>query len=229
MARRASRLGWIGPVIVIAGIAVAIVMLVYWRRATPVPGDEIARIGCPLPDGDTATVVIRAERGGERSFVEVHTPPHGSATADRVLWQALIPHYAGTATRPAAACGAGTISVRVERSGRAEVFGLELSSGAKLGGYRIATEHEPIRTEPTGPITLTDHVRSYEIVGGAGWHQLVAVDLASGEGLWKVDLGPDPVSDGGVAQGQVWIRQGVRERSFAAESGRESPVTLHEK
>ena len=208
-----ARLGFLGPGIVIAGAAIAGVGIWYFVHARPVAGDVIATVEC-----DGASLVFRNERGGERSFVELHE--HGE-----LVWEALIPHYAGDAARPAAACSSKAVSVRIERSGRAEVFGFLRTAGDKLGGYRIATEHEPIRTQPTGPITLTDHVRSYEFVGGEAWHQLVAVDLDSGEALWKVDLGADPVSEGGVAADSVWIRQGGRERRFAATDGRENSVT----
>jgi hypothetical protein len=201
------RLGWIGPAIVIVGLAVGGVAVWYWRHARPEPGDEIDRVECA-----GASLIVRGEHGGARSFVEL--------VADgETRWQALIPHYAGARGRPAVACSATTVTVRVERGGRAEVFGFALISGDKIGGYRLATEHEPNRVEPNGPITLTDHVRSYEIVGGAGWHQLIAVDLASGNGLWKVDLGPEPISDGGLRNGLVWVRQGTAERHFAPDSG----------
>ena len=212
-----KRLGWLGPAIVIFGLAIGGLAVWYWRHVQPVPGGEIDRIAC----GD-GTLVLRAEQGGERSFVEMHR-------GDELAWQALIPHYAGSHGRPAAACSRTTITVRIERGGRAEVFGFEIGSGEKIGGYRLASEREPIHVEPQGPITLTDHQRSYEVVGGAGWHQLIAVDLATGQGLWKVDLGAEPVTDGGVDARGVWLRQGARERTFTPESGRESPVTQTDK
>jgi hypothetical protein len=189
------------------GLAIGGLAVWYWLHARPEPGDEIDRLDC-----GGATLVVRSERGGERAFVEF------VAGAD-TRWQALIPPYAGSHGRPAIACGQKTVTVRVERSGRAEVFGFALSTGDKIGGYRLAVEHEPIRVEPTGPITLTDHVRSYEIVGGPGWHQLIAVDLASGQGLWKVELGPEAVTGGGVRDGTVWIQQGTNERRLSPNSG----------
>jgi hypothetical protein len=209
----ARRLGWIGPAIVLVGIAGAIAMTWFWRASEPVPGDTIDELDCA-----GGKLVVRAERGGDRAFVEMHA-------GNELKWQGLIPHYPGSRGRPAVACGSDVVTVRVERGGRAEVFGFAVASGQKAGGYRLATEHEPIHVEPTGPITLTDHRRSYEIVGGAGWHQLIAVDLSSGEGVWKADLGPDPVTDGGLHDARVWIRQGARERTFDPETGRESPVT----
>jgi hypothetical protein len=192
---------------VIVGLAIGGLAVWYWLHARPEPGAEIDRLEC-----GEATLVVRGERGGERAFIELMD---GAQTR----WQALIPPYAGARGRPAIACGTTTVTVRVERGGRAEVFGFALRAGDKIGGYRLATEHEPVHVEPSGPITLTDHVRSYEIVGGPGWHQLIAVDLASGKGLWKEELGPEPVTEGGLREGAVWIRQGTRERQFDADSG----------
>jgi hypothetical protein len=222
-----ARVRWLGPAIVIGGLAIGGIAVWYWRHAQPVAGDLVHAGRCRNPGGDSGFVAIRSERDGDRSFVEMHA--RGSDGVDRVIWQALIPHYAGSRDRTAFACGKAALTVRVERGGRAEVFGFELGSGEKIGGYRLASEHEPIRVEPTGPITLSDGERSYEIVGGPGWHQLIAVDLATGRGLWKVDLGADPVDDGRVENGQVSIRQGVRQRSFTPEQGREAPVTWSDK
>src|SRR5271167_3727390 len=122
-----ARLAWLGPGIVITGAAIAGVGIWYFIHARPVPGDVIATVEC-----DGASLVVRHELGGERSFVELH---EGSD----LTWQALIPHYAGDAARSAVACSHKSISVRVERGGRAEVFGFLRETGDKLGGFRIAT------------------------------------------------------------------------------------------
>ena len=84
-------------------------------------------------------------------------------------------------------------------------------------------DREPIATHATGPITLTDHVRAYEIIGGTGWHQLIAVDIVKGGGVWKADLGPEPVTAGGVEPGRVWIQQGSTRRTFDAATGTATP------
>ncbi|HEY1557611.1 MAG TPA: hypothetical protein VGF94_22415 [Kofleriaceae bacterium] len=208
-----ARLGWLGPGIVIGGAAIAGVGIWYYIHARPVAGDVIATMDC-----EGAVLVFRDERGGDRDFVELHD-------RGEVKWQAFIPHYAGSAGRPAAACSEKSVSVRVERDGRAEVFGFYREDGQKLGGYRLASDHQPIQTQPTGPITLTDHEESYEFVGGPAWHQLIAVGLDSGKGLWKTDLGGDPIDDGGLADGHVWLRQRGTERWFGISDGREIPVT----
>jgi len=199
---------WLGPGIVIAGAAVAGVAIFYWRTVQPVAGEMIDSVPC----GDDLTMVVRAEASGERSFIELHTHT-------KLLWDALIPHYAGSRGRPALTCGTNAATVRIERSGRAEVFGFLLQNGEKIGGFRLATEHEPITTQPTGPITIGDGVRSYEFVGGSDWHQVIAVDLDSGEGVWKADLGPQPVTDAGFEHGKLRIRQGDQTRFLDVMTG----------
>ncbi len=208
------RWGLLAPGLVLGGAALAGVGVWYWLHVQPRPGAEIDRVPCT-----DATMVVYAEQDGERSFVELHDPN------DQVVWQALIPHYAGSRGRPAIACGATAATVRVERSGRSEVFGFLLQTGEKIGGFRLAPEHQPIAIQPTGPITLTDHLRSYEFVGGADWHQVVAVDLASGKGVWKADLGPAPVTAARLAGGQLVVDQGASERSLELATGRDETVT----
>jgi hypothetical protein len=205
-----ARLGFLGPVIVLVGAAVAGVGTLYAVHARPKAGAVIDT----LQLGSGGTLVVREEDGGERSFVELRAN-------DEVQWQAFIPHYAGGPGRPAIAWGPTAVTVRVERSGRAEVFALSMRDSTKLGGFRLAPEREPITTQPTGPITLTDHVRSYELVGGADWHELVAVDLRSGNALWKAVLGKSPITDGGVVGADVWVVQDGRKRHFNVFTGRE--------
>ncbi len=212
MARRKN--GWLGITIVVVGIVVALAGTWYWRHVQPKAGDVIDTIAL----GEDRTLVVRAEDGGERSFLEL-------TKGSELVWQALIPHYAGSRGRPAIAWGPHFVTVRVERDGKAEVWALSLDDSAKIGQYHLASEHQPIHTQPTGPITLTDHVRSYEIVGGADWHELFGVELASGKGVWQADLGPAPIDAGGVDGTTVWIRQGERERQFDGATGREEAVT----
>jgi hypothetical protein len=116
------------------------------------------------------------------------------------------------------------VSVRVIRDGHAELFAMAMHDASKLGGMRLAPDHGPIADRPDGPVTLTDHVRSYEIVSGPDWHQLVAIDLASGHALWAHELGPAPVRAGGVGGGSVWLDQGDGPHSFDAISGSQRPA-----
>ena len=211
MARK-TRLGWLGPAIVIVGAAVAGLAIWFMQTARPVAGEIIDTIAIDA----RRSIVVRKEASSNRSFIEVRD-------GSEVKWQALIPPYAGAKGRPAVAWSDAAVTVRVSRDGRAEVFAFAMNNAHKLGAFRIATEHEPITTHPTGPITLTDHVRAYELVGGADWHQLVAVDIVRGGGVWKVELGKDPITAGGVEPGRVWVEQAGRRRAFDAETGRETP------
>jgi len=199
----------IGPGLIAVAIGVAAVGAWYVVHARPVAGAVIDTI--TLDGGDS--IVLRAEDGGDRSFVELHR-------GGELAWQALIPHYVGAAGRPAIAWSDIAITVRVDRDGRAEGFALARHDAAKLGGFRIAEEHEPIHVEPAGPITLTDHVRSYEIVGGRGWHRLIAVDLRTGRALWAVELGEVPVDAGGIASGHVWVEQHGRRSKYWVFTGK---------
>lgn len=208
--RKRPRLGWLGPVIVIVGAAVAGVGAWYVVHARPHAGAVIDTIQID-PDSQ---FVIRAEDGGDRSFLELQRK-------GETVWQAMIPHYAGAQGRPAIAWSDVAVTVRVERSGKAEVFALAMHDSAKLGGFRLAPEREPIKTQKTGPITLTDHIRSYELVGGDKWHELVAVELRTGKALWKADLGHWEVQDAGVTLPYVWVVQANQKRYYNVLNGNE--------
>ena len=202
-------LGYLGPAIVVLGILIAAVGVWYVRTAAPVAGAEFDRIAID----DTHAFVIRLDaKDPDRSFLELREK-------DDVKWQALIPHYAGAPGRPALAWSDNIVTVRVERSGRAEVFAFTISTSAKVGALRLAPEHEPITTQKQGPITLTDHIRSYEIASGPGWNQIVAIGLDTGKGVWKVDLGPEPITDGGVDGSSVWLVQGGKRLRLETATG----------
>jgi hypothetical protein len=211
---RKVRLGWLGPAIVIVGAAIAGVAIWFMQSERPVAGEVIDTIAIDA----RRSIVVRKEAKSDRSFIEVRD-------GTDVKWQALIPPYAGSKGRPGIAWSDAAVTVRVSRNGRAEVFAFAMDNAHKLGAYRIATEHEPITMHAEGPITLTDHVRAYEIAGGRDWHQLVAVDIVRGGGVWKVELGPDPITAGGVELARVWIEQAGRRRWFDAATGRETPDT----
>ena len=200
---------YLGIIVVAAGAAIAAGMIWFMIHVRPKPGAEIDRINV-APDVE---MVVRAEQGtDERDFLELWE--HG-----KMKWQALIPRYAGSPGRPAIAYGPSAVTVRVARDGHAEVFAFSTQSAEKIGGYRIAAEHEPIATHPDGPITLTDHVRAYELAAGSGWHQIAAIDLATGKGQWKRELGPETITDGGVDATGVWLVQGGKRRLLDAATG----------
>lgn len=210
---RRIRLGWLGPLIVGVGAAVATVGIWYFQHARPVPGAVIDTVAV---DGERTLVVRGEASGGERGFVELRD-------GDRTVWQALVPRYGGRPGAPGVAWSATAVTVRVVRNGRAELFAIAFRDGSKLAGIRLAPEHGPVIDASTGPVTLTDHARSYELVAGAGWHQLVGIDLTTGRALWSRELGAAPVTAGGLTgsmtAGAVWLVQGGERRCYAAPSG----------
>lgn len=207
---RRSRLGWLGPVIVIVGIVAAAAATWFMVVSKPKPGAVLDTIALDR----THALVVRAEDGGDRNFVELRD-------GDRVVWQAYVPPYAGRPGVPGIAWNDVAVSIRVIRDGRAEIFALAMANGNKLGGMKLAPGKGRVVKQTTGPVTLTDHVRSYEIVAGAGWHQLVAFELGTGEPRWKQDLGGAPIEAGGLDGDVVWIRQAGQTRRFRAVDGAE--------
>lgn len=206
---RKTHLGWLGPAIVIIGIVASIVAVLYMRSARPVPGETIDTLSV---DATRSLVVRKDAEDPRRSFLELRD-------GDRVKWQALIPRYAGERGRPALAWSNDVVTVRVERDGRMEVFAFAMKTSEKVGALRLAPEHEPLALQKTGPITLTDHKRSYEFVSGPGWSQVVAIELDRGKGVWKNDLGPEPITAGGIAGDKLWVEQGGRRKLFDLGSG----------
>lgn len=202
------KLGFIGPGIVILGAVVAAVGIWWFVSNRPVAGDEIDRVWV---DPDTA-LVVRAERGGERSFVE---KVHGG----KVVWQALVPLYAGRRGASGLAWSHDALTVRVTRNQRAELFALSMHDAAKIASIRLAPDHGAAVVTTSGPVTLTDHVRSYELVAGSDWHQLVALDLHRGVALWKQELGSAPIEAAGLDGNAVWVRQGTTTRRYDVKSG----------
>lgn len=214
MARaRRTRLGWLGPVIVLVGIVVAGLGTWYMVSQRPKVGAVIET----QPVDARRSLVVLAEDGGDRNFVELRD-------ADRVVWQSIVPTYAGRPGASGIAWSPLSVTVRVIRDGHAEIFALALSNGSKLGGFKLAPTHGDVIKQTSGPVTLTDHVRSYEVVSGPGWNQLVAIDLGTGQPLWKQDLDAAVIEAGDLEDNLVWIRQGGRTRRFRVTDGVEAPV-----
>jgi outer membrane protein assembly factor BamB len=204
-----THLGWLGPAIVLVGIAASLVAFWYMRRERPVPGETIDTI---TVDAKRSFVIRKDAEDPRRSFLELHD-------GDKVKWQALIPLYAGERGRRAIAWSDDVVTVRVQRDGRMEVFAFAMKTSEKVGALRLAPEHEPLALQKQGPITLTDHKRSYEVVSGPGWGQLVAIDLDHGKGVWITDLGPEPITNGGIEGDKVWLDQGGKRKLFDLGSG----------
>ena len=209
MARRVH-FGWLGPLIVAIGTAVAGFGLWIMMKNKPTPGVVIDEIKLD----DKALVRVRSEASGERAFIEL-------IVSGDLKWQALVPPYAGRPGVPGIAWSEKVLMVRVVRDQRAEVFALSMHDASKVGGIHLAPDKGPIKRDGSGPITLTDHVRSYELVSGDGWNQIVGVSLELGKILWKRDLTPAPIESGGIEGGFVWVQQAGAKRWFNAFSGKE--------
>jgi hypothetical protein len=205
----ARRLGLLGPIIVAVGVLVALIGAYLVVHNRPKAGAVIETV---VVD-PTTSIVVRAEDGGERSFVELHA-------GDEVKWQALVPHYGGRPGATGIAWNEIAVSVRVIRDGRAEVFALSMQDASKLGGIHLGDG--ALKTKDlTGPVTLTDHVRSYELIEGEGWNQLIGIDLATGKKLWTTDLGSKPVTSGIVTGGLVRLEQAGEKHYYRVFTGRE--------
>ena len=190
-----TRLGWLGPAIVLLGLAVGGVAVWYMVTAKPKPGVVVDTVVID----PTAKFVVKSVVGEpDKNFVEL--------LADGgVRWQALVPQYAGGPGRPGIAWNKGAVIVRVIRNKRAEVFALSMTDAKKLGGFRLAPNHGEILLSgaDTGPIVVSDFIRAYQIVRGPDWNQLVGIDIDSGKGLWRVELGATPVTEAGIRGGEL--------------------------
>lgn len=193
---RKSRLGFLGPGIVIAGLIIGGIGVWIIYKNKPEAGAVIDTI---VVD-DKTKIVIRDEHGGDRDFVEL-------VENGEVKWQALVPPYAGKPGRPGVTWSDVAVSVRVIRGGKAELFSLARANGSKLGGTHLAAEHDKIKLDAPGPLSISDHVRTYEIVAGDGWNEVTAIDLKLGTPLWKKELGPAPITGGSIEGGQLILEQ----------------------
>lgn len=209
MARR-IRLGWLGPLIVAIGTAIAGLGLWVMMKNKPTPGPVVDEIRID----SKATIKVRAEASGDRSFIELYVDGD-------LKWQALVPPYAGRPGVSGIAWSEKVVSVRVVRDHRAEVFALAMHDASKLGGIHLAPDKGPVLREMVGPLTLSDHVRSYELVSGEGWNRLVAIGLDLGKILWKVELASGPIESAGIEPGFVWVQQAGAKRWFNVFTGTE--------
>ena len=195
MARK-TRLGFLGPAVVIVGVIIGGIggWIIYTNK--PQAGGVIDTL---VVDA-TTKIVVRAEAGGPRAFVELHE-------GGDVTWQAMVPPYAGGPGRVGVTWSTVAVSVRVIRGDKAELFSLARANGSKLGGIHLASNHGTIKLDAKGPLSFTDHARSYELVEGDGWTQLSAVDLKLGTILWTKELGPTPITGGVIEGGQLVLDQ----------------------
>jgi len=208
--QRRIRLGWLGPLIVVAGMVVAGLGLWVMLKNKPTPGAVIDEVEL----ADKAKVVVRAEDNGTRSFIELHVD-------GAMKWQALVPPYAGRRGVPGISWSDKVLMVRVIRDRRAEVFALAMHDSTKLGGIHLAPDKGPVARDVPGPLTLTDHIRSYELVSGDGWARIVAIGINLGKIVWTRDLPTTPIESAGLEAGFVWLQQGGEKRWFNVFSGKE--------
>ena len=204
-----KQLGWLGPVIVTIGVAVAALGTWYFLHAKPTPGAVIDTIAID----DKHKVVVRAEDGGVRSFVELWD-------GDTMLWQAYVPPYGGRPGVPGVAVGKSAVSIRIVRDHRAEIFAVARDTAEKLGGMGLGHGHGDIDPTATGPVTLTDNIRSYEFVAGRDWHQLVGLDLVGGQPLWSVELGAAPVTEARLEGPALVVTQGPAQHRYDVITGK---------
>lgn len=213
MTAKKRNLGWLGPAIVLLGAAVAAVGVWAMVSLKPKQGDVIDTVDI---DRGQQLVIRNEADGGDRNFVDL-------VENGEIKWSAMVPTYGGRKGAPGLAWSGQTISVRVIRDGRAEIFALIRNSAAKLGGFKLAPGKGAVTLQTTGPVTLPDpeHERSFELVEGPGWHQVVAIDLATGKGVWSRDLSGDPIEDAGISVDAVWVRQKAARRQFELADGSE--------
>jgi len=205
-----SRLGWLGPAVVILGLVVGSIGVWVIYKNKPRNGPLIDTIEV---DPNTK-IIIRAEANGPNAFAEL-------IEGGELKWQSLIPPYAGRKGRVGVAVTETAVAVRVVRGDQAELFCLARANGTKLGGVHLGLGHTNLKLDGDGPLQFSDARRTYEIVAGDGWNQVVAVDLTLGNPLWKQDLGPAPVTAGGMTGGNLWLVQGGLKRWFNVFSGKE--------
>ena len=128
-----SRLGLLGPIIVIAGLVIGALGIWFMISNRPTTGAVIEEI----PLDDKAKLVVLAEASGDRAFVELRV-------GDEVKWQALVPRYAGRRGVSGIAWSEKVVSVRVVRDHKAEVFAIAMENASKLGGIHLAADQHQL-------------------------------------------------------------------------------------
>ena len=208
------RLGFLGPAIVLVGVAASALGVWWMVHARSQATDFLDVLAL---DGESA-LAVRREHASNRNFLELR---HHSG---KVAWQALVPPYAGRPGSPGLAASRTAASVRVVRDERAEVFGLAMRNAAKLGGLKLAQQRprDPAGFTLPAAVTLHDGLASYELVGGRGadpWAYLASIDLETGRERWHVDLGTAPITGAGLVDGSLWLRQGASVRVLSTADG----------
>lgn len=161
------------------GIAVGALGVWWMSRSRPSAGDYVDVLAL----GGDAAVVVRHERGGTRSFVDL-------IDGGAARWSALVPRYADPPAGVGLSASAEAVTVRVVRGGLPEVFALSARDAAKLGGIHLAAERAPHPTGYTVPrvTTVMAGTDSVEVIGDdPAWAELIAI--RSGKPAWRQALG----------------------------------------
>ncbi|HEY4179837.1 MAG TPA: PQQ-binding-like beta-propeller repeat protein [Kofleriaceae bacterium] len=204
------RLGWLGPAIVIAGLAIGAVGIWIVIKNKPHVGAVIERIDI----GKGQELAIRKEDGGDRNFLEMYEK-------GQLKWESMIPTYAGDATHRAITWGEIAIATRVIRGGKAEIFALSRADGTKLGGVNLGVDHGAIKPGFAGQFSVTDGKRCYEIVAGDTWNQVMTIDMQTGKALWKRDFPAPAATSVRVEGGNLVIEHAGKSRWFNVFTGKE--------
>lgn len=209
-----ARLGLLGPLVVIVGVAAAAVGIWFMLHVRPAPGKFIDGVALD----DDSFIAVREQSGTDRNFIEV-------TRQNKLLWQAMIPHYAGRVGAPAIGISKTAMTVRIARRGRSEVFGLSLTDSRKLGALLLGKDRPVSATSHCGEvITVTDDERAFELISSPDDNAIASIDVTSGMAGWQADLGKSPIVDAGVADGVVWVKQLDMIRAFRAVDGSKTEV-----
>lgn len=204
-----QRFGLLGPLLVIVGLLAGAFGIWFMLRVRPVPGRFID--GFALDDD--SYIAIREQPGTDRNFIEV-------TRQNKQLWQAMIPHYAGRVGAPAIGVSPTAMTVRIARRGRSEVFGLSLTDARKMGALLLGKDRKPTASSHCGEIiTLTANGLAFELLSTEDDNSIASVFVSTGAAGWQAPLGKAPITDAGVANGVVWIKQGAAVTAFHAADG----------
>jgi hypothetical protein len=189
------RLGWLGPTVILVGLAVGGFGVWWMMRARPEPGPVIDALALD----DEWAVVVRRERGTPRAFVELYSAKSGTR------WSALVPAYAGRPGVPAVAASQAAVSVRVSRDDGPELWALSAKNATKLGAISLSQyAKHPLVADPD-VVTRADLARglAFEVLTGTERSTVVAVDLERGAVTWHrevagrvtaIDVGPTAIT-----------------------------------
>lgn len=169
------------PLLMAVSLIVGVAGIVWMRTQAPVVADVI-------DEYRAAQGLLRVRRVADSSnhMLEFRD------TTDHVRWQALIPTYAGRPGASGLAMSDTAATVRVVRSGHAELWSFRMRSvpggaaGSKLGALDLTQARPASPTSYTvAPVTFaqgaaTDGYLTYEVLGDDTFTEVVVMDLTQG-------------------------------------------------